>query len=94
MVDTQEEVEQTDERVGVGAPGVGVPGAGAPGVGVPGVSVPGVGVPGVGAPGVFQRWILPQLPVIPTWENNEVIVFDQMSRGLVVPIRLSYILRR
>ena len=59
MVDTQEQVEQTDERVGVGAPGVGAPGAGAPGVGapgvgtgVPGVSVPGVGVPGVGVPGV------------------------------------------
>ena len=51
MVDTQEEVEQTDERVGVGAPGVGVPGAGAPGVGV-GVGVPGAGAPGVGAPGV------------------------------------------
>ena len=47
MVDTQEEVEQTDERVGVGAPGVGVGVPGAPGVGVPGVSVPGVGAPGV-----------------------------------------------
>ena len=57
MVDTQEGVEQTDERVGVGALGVGalgvgVPGAGAPGVGVPGVGVPGVSVPGVGVPGV------------------------------------------
>ena len=56
MVDTQEEVEQTDQRVGVGAPGVGVPGVGAPsvGVGVPGVGAPsvGVGVPGVGAHGV------------------------------------------
>ena len=63
MVDTQEEVEQTDERVGVGAPGVGVgvPGAGAPGVGVgvpgagagaPVVGAPGVGVPGVSVPGV------------------------------------------
>ena len=54
MVDIQEEVEQKDKRVGVGAPGVGVPGppgVGAPGVGVPGVSVPGVGVPGVGVPG-------------------------------------------
>ena len=51
MVDTQEEVEQTDERVGVGAPGVGVPGAGAPGVGVPGAGVPGAGAPGAGAPG-------------------------------------------
>ena len=62
MVDTQEEVEQTDERVGVGTPGVGVgvpgvgaPGVGAPGVGAPGVGVPGVGVPGVGAPGVVSE---------------------------------------
>ena len=49
-------MEQTDERVGVGAlgvgVGVGVPGAGAPGVGAPGVGVPGAGAPGVGAPGV------------------------------------------
>ena len=52
MVDTQEEEEQTDERVGVGAPGVGVPGAGASGVGAPGVGVPGLGVPGLGVPGL------------------------------------------
>ena len=49
-MDTQEEVEQTDERVGVGVPGIG-----APGVGVPGVGVLGVGAPGVGAPGVVSE---------------------------------------
>ena len=68
MVDTQEEVEQTDERVGVGAPGVGVgvpgagvPGAGAPGVGAPGVCVPGVGVPGVGVPGVGAPGVVSEM---------------------------------